>query len=219
MEQVSIEKQCSSNTSSWIQVPPSMKAAVQVEAMVDDIVNIMINSLRYDPEAVDRSVALIDNILTLSVVAINSPLHFKNPYLRSRLAELLWLMAPRTNGRHGMRRNTAYQAAFESHPFLKKYLMRAIFRLYVDVETTGSSSQFYDKFSSRFYLSDILMELWDDQHYRRSLHELVAVNERLVLNTINMLLNDANWLLDSTLDTLQELHGLQVCVRQIDSSK
>lgn len=78
-----------------------MKAAVQVEAMVDDIVNIMINSLRYDPEAVDRSVALIDNILTLSVVAINSPLHFKNPYLRSRLAELLWLMAPRTNGRYG----------------------------------------------------------------------------------------------------------------------
>lgn len=63
------------------------------------------------------------------------------------------------------------------------------------------------------------MELWDDQHYRRSLHELVAVNERLVLNTINMLLNDANWLLDSTLDTLQELHGLQVRVRQIDSSK
>uniref|UniRef100_A0A7S3AAF0 Ubiquitin conjugation factor E4 core domain-containing protein n=2 Tax=Rhodosorus marinus TaxID=101924 RepID=A0A7S3AAF0_9RHOD len=84
-----------------LSVPPSMKAAVQVEAMVDDIVNIMINSLRYDPEAVDRSVALIDNILTLSVVAINSPLHFKNPYLRSRLAELLWLMAPRTNGRYG----------------------------------------------------------------------------------------------------------------------
>jgi len=193
-----------------LSVPPGMKAAVQLEAMVDDVVNIMINSLRYDPDAVDRSAPMIDNILTLSVVAINSPLHFKNPYLRSRLAELLWLMAPRTSERDGMRRNTAWQAAFEAHPFLKKHLMRAIFRLYVDVETTGSSSQFYDKFSSRYYLSDILMELWDDQHYRRSLHELVAANEKLVLNTINMLLNDANWLLDDTIDTLQELHGLQM---------
>lgn len=56
----------------------------------------------------------------------------------------------------------------------KKIYIRIIF---LDVETTGSSSEFYDKFTIRYHISIILKSFWDS-----AVHKLTLINEsRLVV--------------------------------------
>ena len=41
--------------------------------------------------------------------------------------------------------------------------------LYTDVETTGSSNEFYDKFSIRYHISIIMKSLWEDLGHRQAI--------------------------------------------------
>ena len=38
-----------------------------------------------------------------------------------------------------------------------------------DVETTGSSNEFYDKFSIRYHISIIMKSLWEDVSHRQAI--------------------------------------------------
>lgn len=49
---------------------------------------------------------------------------------------------------------------FEHDELVNKNLLYALLDFYVIVEKTGSSSQFYDKFNSRYSISIILEELY-----------------------------------------------------------
>ena len=41
--------------------------------------------------------------------------------------------------------------------------------LFTDVETTGSSNEFYDKFSIRYHISIIMKSLWEDLGHRAAI--------------------------------------------------
>ena len=45
-------------------------------------------------------------------------------------------------------------------------------KFYTDVEQTGGSNEFYDKFSIRHHIQVILSSLWNDQHYRTGIYGL-----------------------------------------------
>lgn len=51
-----------------------------------------------------------------------------------------------------------------------------------DVETTGSSSEFYDKFTIRYHISLILKGMWDSPVHRQAI-----VNESRLLTCMNIL--------------------------------
>jgi hypothetical protein len=51
-----------------------------------------------------------------------------------------------------------------------------------DVETTGSSSEFYDKFTIRYHISLILKGMWDSPVHRQAI-----VNESRLLTNMNIL--------------------------------
>mmetsp|Transcript_9577 Transcript_9577/g.28938 ORF Transcript_9577/g.28938 Transcript_9577/m.28938 type:complete len:1092 (+) Transcript_9577:200-3475(+) len=189
-------------------IPPAPGAAIQPEYLIDNVVQIMIFGIRFDVDTVDNNLLYLENLLSLCIVVMNSPLHVRNPYLRSQFAELLWYFAPRSE--EGNSPNGPVQQLFESSAFARKHLMTAAFRLYVDVETTGSHTQFYDKFNTRFFLSDIMLELWRDERYKESLREVAQKESRLLQKLINLLLNDANYLLEHCLDELQETYNIQV---------
>ena len=40
------------------------------------------------------------------------------------------------------------ESTLNTHPLALKYLIPSLIRIYVEVEQTGASSQFYDKFSA-----------------------------------------------------------------------
>jgi ubiquitin conjugation factor E4 B len=85
----------------------------------------------------------------------------------------------------------------------------------VDVEHTGSHTQFYDKFSIRYQVGTILEAAWDLQPYRQAIR-VDAADETRFMRFVNMLLNDANHLLDETLNNLEEIHKLEKLINSTD---
>ena len=61
-----------------------------------------------------------------------------------------------------------------SDPIWVRFLLafninKRVLLILTDVETTGSSNEFYDKFSIRYHISIIMKTLWDDLSHRRSI--------------------------------------------------
>lgn len=54
----------------------------------------------------------------------------------------------------------ALSRVFERHPLTLSHLVTHLVRLYVDIEFTGSHTQFYDKFSIRHNIGELLEYLW-----------------------------------------------------------
>ena len=79
--------------------------------------------------------------------------------------------------------------------------------LFLDVESTGSSNEFYDKFSIRHHISVIVKELWKDLHHKVAIVEHSRSNE--FVRFVNMLINDTTFLLDESLNCLKSINEIQ----------
>lgn len=147
---------------------------------------------------------------TPAISGAASPLHVKNLYLRSKLVEFLSTIFPKGSGSddnevHGRMVNPAMEGLLASHEFPRRFLPGVQFRLYVDVEHTGSHTQLYDKFTIRYRIGSIIESLWYIEDSRQSVRA-EARDETRFLRFLNIVLNDANHLLDSVLDYLEEMH-------------
>jgi ubiquitin conjugation factor E4 B len=58
---------------------------------------------------------------------------------------------------------------FMEHYLATDHLPRALMRTYISCETMGGSNEFFDKFSVRYHLSTILIQLWDHPTHRSSI--------------------------------------------------
>lgn len=47
-----------------------------------------------------------------------------------------------------------------NHELTQSALIPALMKFYVDVETTGQTTEFYDKFTIRYHISHIFKGLW-----------------------------------------------------------
>lgn len=126
----------------------------------------------------------------------------KNPYLRSRFIPLLICLEN-----------------FKLLPFQSHLPLRLIV-LYLEVEMTGASSQFYDKFNIRHGISILLGQLWSNSEYHFIIGDLsckalvakmednLTNNDGLIfLRFMNLLLNDATFLIDEGLNKLVQLNN------------
>lgn len=95
-----------------------------------------------------------------------------------------------------------------AHPISKTLLASYLMKFYTDVETTGSSSEFYDKFSIRYHISLILKSMWDSPVHRESIIQ-ESNNGKQFVKFINMLMNDTTFLLDESLESLKRIHEIQ----------
>nr|VZI35463.1 unnamed protein product [Spirometra erinaceieuropaei] len=88
-------------------------------------------------------------------------------------------------------------------------LISALIRFYIDIESTGASNEFYDKFSIRFNISVIFITLWDvgffKPHFLREAEEDPAIFTKF----INRMINDMSFLLEEALDGLKKVRELQ----------
>lgn len=201
-------------------IPPHPTFASLPEHTVEAITTTLLCTMRFRPEIVDDNSALLEDIVSFCIAGSASPLHLKNPYLRAKLIEFLWMIFPRGMGGvqdeedeeyHGPR-NPGMEALFSGHALSRRFLPGALFRLYVDVEHTGSHTQFYDKFSIRYRIGSIVESLWYMADYRKSVR-VEAQDEGRFLRFVNMVLNDANHLLDSVLDDLEEMNTLEGVIK------
>lgn len=95
-----------------------------------------------------------------------------------------------------------------AHPFSNLLLASNLMKFYTDVETTGSSSEFYDKFFIRYHISLILKSMWQSPVHKGSIVR-ESSNGKQFVKFINMLMNDTTFLLDESLESLKRIHEVQ----------
>merc|ERR1712058_172211 len=99
-------------------------------------------------------------------------------------------------------------SAIMSHPIASDHLPSSLMRFYTEVEQTGSSNEFYDKFTIRYHISIIIKSMWDS-----AVHKMAIISEshngKNFIKFINMMMNDTTFLLDESLDALKRIHDVQ----------
>ena len=78
----------------------------------------------------------------------------------------------------------------------------------IDVESTGASSQFYDKFNIRYYISQILKNIWNNALHKKTM-KAEAEKRTEHVRFINLIINDTTYLLDESLSKLTEIRSIQ----------
>ena len=153
------------------------------------------------------------NLMTFLLTAVCSPNHFKNPYLVSKLVEVLFVINPSVQDRT----DTLFMRVM-SHPISEEHLPSALMTFYTDVEQTGASSEFYDKFTIRYHISIIMKSMWESP-----VHKIAIINEsksgKQFVKFINMLMNDTTFLLGKIFVELKFNISLKVVRNVIYTTK
>jgi len=158
--------------------------------------------------------ALFPQFVEFATMLLSNTFYLRNIHIRARYAEWLAQMFPAIGNelRHALgavHLPPEFEAAFLGNEQVVENLPPALMQLYIDVERTGTHTQFFDKFSMRFYMSEVLVAMWRVPAYARVLRRLASTREGLFVHFSNMLFNDANFLLDESLQALAEIHELE----------
>ncbi|GAB4827333.1 E3 ubiquitin-protein ligase pub1 [Ancistrocladus abbreviatus] len=178
-----------------------MEFACMPEHFVEDAMELLIFASRI-PKALDG--VFLDDFMNFIIMLMASPQYVRNPYLRAKMVEVLNSWMPRRSN------STATTTLFEGHQLSLEYLVRNLLKLYVDIEFTGSHTQFYDKFNIRHNIAELLEYLWQVPSHRNAWRLIAKEEEKGVyLNFLNFLINDSIYLLDESLNKILELKELE----------
>ncbi|KAH9997987.1 ubiquitin elongating factor core-domain-containing protein [Russula vinacea] len=110
----------------------------------------------------------------------------KNPFLKNKIIDILFCSCYTYRGQSSL-----LGSLLNSHPVALKYLMPALTHFYIEVEQTGASSQFYDKFTHREAL----------KRETQNIDKFVRF--------VNMMINDVTYLMDESLSELAQINNIQ----------
>ncbi|EGV62419.1 Ubiquitin conjugation factor E4 [Yamadazyma tenuis] len=143
--------------------------------------------------------------IEFAIILIRCPEILGNPHMKSNIIEILFIGSlPMQDGSPGFLADI-----FISNVLVRDNILYSLLDLYVMVEKTGASSQFYDKFNSRYYISVILEELWKNDVYKNQLTKYSTSNIEFFVRFIARMLNDTTYLLDETFNELNSIHNFQ----------
>jgi ubiquitin conjugation factor E4 B len=191
-------------------LPPTTPEAFSAlpEWYVEDIAEFLLFALPYFPTVITENME--DSLITWLLVTICSSNLIKNPYLVAKLVEVVFVIIPTFQPRCEM-----LYDRFMSHEISRTVLPSALMKFYTDVETTGSSSEFYDKFSIRYHISLIIKGMWNSAIHRQTLINESKSGKQFV-KFVNMLMNDTTFLLDESLESLKRIHEVQELISDDD---
>ncbi|GKA46025.1 probable ubiquitin conjugation factor E4 [Tanacetum coccineum] len=182
--------------------PCPMEFACMPEHFVEDVMELLIFASRI-PRALDG--VKLDEFMNFIIMFMASPEYIRNPYLRAKMVEVLNCWMPRRSGT-----SSATSSLFEGHQLSVQYLVKNLLKLYVDIEFTGSHTQFYDKFNIRHNIAELLEYLWQVPVHQNAWKRIAKEEEKGVyLNFLNFLINDSIFLLDESLNKILELKELE----------
>ncbi|KAJ3088787.1 hypothetical protein HK102_007908 [Quaeritorhiza haematococci] len=149
-----------------------------------------------------------DEIVAFSMLMLANSHYVKNPYLKSKLVEILFYFTLPMYRTHSGEAIGRLDGVFSTHPMCREHLVRSLMKFYVDVEQTGMSSQFYDKFNIRYNISQILKKIWPEIGHRQ---KIIVESKRTnsFVKFVNLLMNDTTYLLDESLSKLTEIRNIE----------
>ncbi|KAJ7600622.1 ubiquitin elongating factor core-domain-containing protein [Mycena floridula] len=183
------------------EVPMSFRALP--EYIVEDIVDYLHFAVNNSPDKFELSGK--NELLIFTLTFLTSTWYIKNPFLKSKINDVLFMSI----WHYGRERNGILGNLLNSHPLALKHLMPALMNFYIEVEQTGASSQFYDKFNARRNISYILKVVWNNPTHREALNA-EALNVNKFVRFVNLMINDVTYLMDESLSELTQIRNIQV---------
>ncbi|KZS93704.1 hypothetical protein SISNIDRAFT_474241 [Sistotremastrum niveocremeum HHB9708] len=172
------------------------------EFFIEDIADYALYLMRLKPDAIEKPARV--EILNLCFTFLSSTWYIKNPFLKTRLVQVMFYG---TLG-YGREREGILTELLNSHPLSLKHLMSILTGFYIEVESTGSHTQFYDKFSARD-IAYILKAVWNNPAHRDALKR-ESLNLDKFVRFINLMMNDVTFLLDESVSKLTEIHNIEI---------
>lgn len=174
------------------------------EYYLEDMADFFLFVLQFAPQTLEDRWSR--DLATFFLVLISSPHILKNPYLIAKFVEILFVADPSIQSVGGY--SARLHDLITSHALGFKMLSSSLMRFYVDVESTGASSEFYDKFSIRYHIAIVMKSLWTVPAHHDAICRESSSGSQFV-RFVNMLINDTTFLLDESLDSLKRIHEAQ----------
>ncbi|KAK7677760.1 hypothetical protein QCA50_019312 [Cerrena zonata] len=114
---------------------------MQPEFLLEDVIDYHVFLMRETPQSLELSGK--NEMLVWSLTFLTSTWYIKNPFLKNKMIEALSWGVMSYDGRRSL-----LSSLVNTHPLALKHLVSALVHFYIEVEQTGASSQFYDKFST-----------------------------------------------------------------------
>lgn len=172
------------------------------EYFLEDVVGNFKFIMRNMPQIITSTQS--DELVMLCITFLRSSEYIKNPYLKSGLVTIMFhgilQVYNRTRGVLGDLLNAL--------PFATEHLLHALMKFYIEVENTGTHTQFFDKFNIRFEIFQIIKCIWSNTVYRERLSQEAKVNLDFFVRFVNLLLNDVTFVLDESLTAFLQIHKL-----------
>lgn len=190
------------------------------EFFADNLGDFFIFLRRFADEVLETPAENLEQILNFITVFMGNVERMKNPHLRAKLAEVLEAVMPHMEP---LAPGAVQPVVFQRERLFCSYkyaaqLAEALITVFVDIEFTGDPHQFEQKFNYRRPMYPILKYMWSKDSYRESIKHLAdyasenleAMNPPLFLRFLNLLMNDAIFLLDEAIQYLSKIKILQL---------
>lgn len=159
--------------------------------------------------------AIGDEVVALCITFLESSEYIKNPYLKSSLISLLYQGTwPTYHLKKGV-----LGEILTGTKFANDYLLHAVMKYYIECESNGTSSAFYDKFNIRYEIFHIIKCVWSNDHYQKQLTESSRGDRDFFVRFVNLLMNDATYVLDEALGSFPKIHDFQQQLRDPNLSQ
>lgn len=187
-------------------LPEQNKAAFSClpEYALQNIVDNFKFVFRWLPSILPSAVG--EEMIALCVTFLRSSEWIRNPYLKSSLVSLLFYGTwPFSHFKKGVLGDQLM-----SLPFANEYLLHALMKFYIECESTGANSAFYDKFNIRYEIFQVIKCVWSNDVYKQQLTRESKVNRGFFVQFVNMLLNDATYVLDEAFTKFPKMRTLEL---------
>ncbi|KAF2013691.1 hypothetical protein BU24DRAFT_244034 [Aaosphaeria arxii CBS 175.79] len=172
------------------------------EYFVEDIVDNFKFITRHMPHIVTSTQC--EELVKICITFLRSSEYIKNPYLKSGLVTILfygiWEVDRRSKGILG--------DVLFANSFCTKHLLHSLMKFYIECESTGAHTQFYDKFNIRYEIFQVIKCIWPNPIYRENLATEARVNLDFFVHFVNLLLNDVTYVLDESFTAFKQIHEL-----------
>ncbi|KAK9881497.1 hypothetical protein WA026_016380 [Henosepilachna vigintioctopunctata] len=191
------------------------------EFIIGNIISFIVFIMRYTPKTFEQQgYEKMEPILTFILLFMGNHGLVRNPHLRAQLAEALEALLPVHKEEFGPKNdilNFQRTMLLQNYKF-KNQVVKSLLEVFVGIEMTGQSVEFEQKFNYRRPMYAIMEYLWnkeDYQHYFQQLAEeaeqkMDTVSAPIFLRFINLLMNDAVFLLDESLNNMAKLREMQI---------
>lgn len=133
------------------------------EYALQDIVDNFKFVFRYVPQIILSAVG--DETIALCITFLESSEYIRNPYLKSSLVSLLYSGTwPTYHLKKGVLGDL-----LTGMKFANDYLLHAVMKFYIECESTGAHTQFYDKFNIRYEIFQVIKCIWSNDLYKQQL--------------------------------------------------